>query len=382
MTEREEREIVIIHSLRSDVKSGTVTDPGSGGWVPAMMKQVLILLMIVLAISSMGCVFGDTRKVKDADAYGQGVALIEEWDLDGVRQWVDVRGKSDDLPVVLWLAGGPGGSELGWTREYLWGLEEDCIFVNWEQAGTGMSFDAADVRELTVEDFVGYTITLTERLIERFGKDSIVLVGHSWGSIIGLMAVERRPDLYSAYVGLGQQVNALENDLYGYQLVMDEARERGETRVVKRLERQGEPPYPIGSGGDYTYLFQKVHVFSPRPAGVGDVTMRSMLFPEDYRLGDSWGLLRGLLRAVDYIYPQLADIDFEKSISRVEVPVFFPTGRYDYTCVQDITYRYYEGLEAPMKRFYWFESSGHNACYQEAEKFMKIMREDVLPLAQ
>ena len=112
------------------------------------------------------------------------------------------------------------------------------------------------------------------------------------------------------------------------------------------------------------------------------MTMRSMLFPDDYRLTDSLGLIRGLLRAVDYIYPQLATLDFERTIPRVEIPVFFPTGRYDYTCVQDITYRYYEGLEAPMKRFYWFERSGHNACYQEPEKFMRIMREDVLPLAQ
>jgi len=107
-----------------------------------------------------------------------------------------------------------------------------------------------------------------------------------------------------------------------------------------------------------------------------------MLFPQEYRLIDTVNMIRGLLRGVNHIYPQLSGMDFERNIPKVDVPVFFPTGRYDFTCVQDIVYRYYQQLEAPEKSFYWLEHSGHNACYEEPDRFMDIIRRDVLPLME
>lgn len=317
---------------------------------------------------------------KTEKAGGESIAVMEKVNVLGTKQSIIVRGHDTDNPLLLWLSGGPGGSEVGWTREYLSGLEKDVIFVNWEQPGTGKSFRAGDMKEMTVQDFVDHTIALSELLIERFTKDSLILVGHSWGSIIGLMAADQRPDLFGAYVGLGQQVNAQENDMLGYKLVMEQASARGEDKIVKKLKENGPPPYTVEEKGKYTYLFQKLHVYSPQPPSAGHVNEMAMLFPQEYSLIDTVNLIRGVINGVNYIYPQLADLDFERDIPSLDVPVFFPTGRYDFTCVQDITYRYFQKLDAPLKKFYWMEHSGHNACYQEPELFMDIIRSDVLPL--
>lgn len=307
---------------------------------------------------------------------GHAIASREMVSINGRDQGLVIRGHDDRKPVLLWLAGGPGGSELGWTTSYLSDLEQDVVFVNWDQPGTGMSWRAADWDTVGIQDFVADTIALSEYLRERFDGSPLILAGHSWGSIIGLMAVDQRPDLFDAYLGVAQQVNAYENDRHGYRMVLREAAARGDTRVVSRLREMGPPPYGAEHGSNYVYLFQKVHVYSPRPAPEPSVT--TMLFPPEYRLRDSINAVRGVIRGVTEVYPQLEDLDFSRSIPRVEVPVFFFTGRHDHTCVQDITWRYVQELAAPHKEFVWFEQSGHNLPYHQPEKFVRELRTRIL----
>jgi pimeloyl-ACP methyl ester carboxylesterase len=310
------------------------------------------------------------------------ITSVEEIELQGVDQWITIRGVDRNAPVFLWVAGGPGGSELAWTRQYLGELEQEVVFVNWEQPGTGKSYGAVNIEEMKVEDYVDHLVALSEYLRERFDKEKIFLVGHSWGSIIGLMAADRRPDLYHAFVSVGQHVNARENDLIGYDLVLDRAARAGEQKVVKKLQKHGPPPYTVEEKGKYTYLFQKLYVFSPRGVREREFNSMSMFTPEEYSVFDTINLVRGLVKGVNYIYPQLVGLNFEEQVPRLDLPVFFITGRYDFTCVQDIAYRYYEQLQAPVKEFYWFEQSGHNACYTEPQKFISIVKQDILPVAE
>lgn len=308
------------------------------------------------------------------------IASMERITLDGIEQWVVLRGHDREAPVLLWLAGGPGGSEIGWTREYLGPLEQDFLMVNWEQPGSGKAARWGDIKELTPERFVDQTILLSEYLADRFGKERIFLVGHSWGSIIGLEAAAKRPDLYHAYVGVGQQVNATENDLLGYELVLRQARLRGEDELVGRLEKQGPPPYTVEEKGAYVRLFQKLSVLSPSAPGSHEPRFWSFIHPEEYTLLDSVRLVRSVLDGVNYIYPQLRELDFERDIPRLEVPLVLVHGRYDYTCVQDLAYRYFQQVEAPNKSFYWLERGGHNGCYQEPDRFIAILRDELLSL--
>ena len=307
------------------------------------------------------------------------ITTRERVEINGRTHGLVIRGTDRSNPILLWVAGGPGGSELGWARTYLEDLEQSVVFVHWDQPGTGFA-GAIDWEEATVEDFVQDTLSVTEYLTKRFSQQQVILVGHSWGTIIGLRAVHRRPELYSAYVGVAQQVNSTENDLHGYQLALREAERRGHHRVARRLRRNGPPPYSQDDGGRYLFLFQKVHIYSPHPAP--EPRFASMMFPREYRLQDSIHLVRGLLRGVANVYPQLRGLDFETEIPTLDVPVYFFTGRHDETCVQDIAWRYYQNLQAPHKEFIWFENAGHNVPYQDPERFMQTMRERVLESSQ
>jgi pimeloyl-ACP methyl ester carboxylesterase len=110
--------------------------------------------------------------------------------------------------------------------------------------------------------------------------------------------------------------------------------------------------------------------------------MWEAFLPKEYSLLDSLRAVRGALKGTNEVYPQLVNLDLERDIPQVDVPVFFVAGRHDYIHVQDIAHRYYQSLKAPVKRFYWFEHSGHYPCYQEPERLMQLMRSEILPFAE
>jgi pimeloyl-ACP methyl ester carboxylesterase len=74
------------------------------------------------------------------------------------------------------------------------------------------------------------------------------------------------------------------------------------------------------------------------------------------------------------VYPQLADLDFERDLRKIGCPVFIVAGKYDLTCVSSIAKRWFDSLEAPEKGFVWFENAGHNACYEEPGHFIALLR--------
>jgi pimeloyl-ACP methyl ester carboxylesterase len=354
-------------------------------------KRILGLAILILLIITASCSY--TAKVYDRN--NQIIELAVDYkykvEINNTKQWIFPSGASEDNPVILWLDGGPGGSEVGWVREYLGPLHEHFTVVCWDQRGTAKSYGAVrDRKDMLVEDFVQDVIELSEYLGQRFNQEKIYLVGHSWGTIIGLMAVERRPDLFFAYIGAAQQINSIENDSIGWDMIHSGALAGGNTKLVKTLEEQGKPPYAtidedgrvVGDGKKYYTLLSNLYRYSPHaPADAGFNSLKMFLAPE-HTLKDRVNLVRGLMDGVHHIYPQLAFLDFEKDITKLEIPIFVVNARYDYTCVASITERWYQQLEAPVKDLLWLENSGHNGVYTEPDVFIDYMVNTVLPAAR
>jgi pimeloyl-ACP methyl ester carboxylesterase len=114
--------------------------------------------------------------------------------------------KRHQQTVLLFLAGGPGGSQLVTERRALDELEDYFVVVNWEQPGAGKSFDAVDRSKLSPERYVTDGIALTKYLRERFDEEKIYILGESWGSTLGIWMVQRDPELFHAFIGTGQMV--------------------------------------------------------------------------------------------------------------------------------------------------------------------------------
>lgn len=180
----------------------------------------------------------------DGEPLPGSVAELVDVPVGGHDKALMLRGRSARSPVLLFLEGGPGGTGIGRVRNAGEDLEEAFVVATWDQRGTGKSYAALEPRSsLTVEQMVDDTIEVTDYLRDRFDEEKIFLVGSSWGTTLGVLAVQRRPDLFHAYVGTGQMVDQFETDRLMYAESLADAQERGDRDMVAALREIGEPPY-------------------------------------------------------------------------------------------------------------------------------------------
>jgi pimeloyl-ACP methyl ester carboxylesterase len=355
-------------------------------WPGAVVAVTGIFLVGVLAVTA-SQVFAMTPPITDADGkpLPGNIATLETVTLNGSQQWVSVRGRDITKPVLLFLAGGPGGSQLATARFALGGLEEHFVVVNWEQPGSGKSFDAVDRSTLTPERYIEDAHALILQLRARFGQDKVYVLGESWGSALGIMLVQRYPEFFHAFIGTGQMVAFLETDRMDYDFALNWARERGDTAKVEALIRQGPPPY---YGDDVawkgaTYLLDTYAYMNANSAIAdnGADTFRDLAAPE-YGLYDKVSWFRGVIETLGVVYPQLWEVDFRKQATKLDVPVYFLIGRHDINAPVTLTEQYYELLDAPHKEIVWFEHSGHTPWVHESARFVQVMVDTVLGQTQ
>lgn len=314
------------------------------------------------------------------------VAVLEKLNIGGNDQWILERSENTDNPLILFLHGGPGTSQLTSNRRNTRALEKSFIVVNWDQRGAGKSYGAiSDAAKMNIDQFVEDTRELTLYLMKKFAKERIVLAGHSWGSAIGAMAVAKYPELYSCYVGIGQVANMAEGELASYQWTLDQARKKNARRAVRALEKMGPPPYQ----GDWRASTISERSWVARFGGevhgnwfgaVG-IVLGNVLFSREYGLLDRINVFRGVLGSMQLLWPQLFKVDLFRSVPELKVPVFFMEGRHDHEVPPDIAARYFAALKAPAKELVWFENSAHMVNSEERDLFCKVLVEKVLPIA-
>ncbi|MBW2397362.1 MAG: alpha/beta fold hydrolase, partial [Deltaproteobacteria bacterium] len=167
-----------------------------------------------------------------------GIESLEVIQLGGVPQTIYLRGRDQDNPVLLFLHGGPGVPSMPGAREFGLLLEEHFVVVHWDQRGAGNSC-SSDVPDesLHFEQYLADTLELVNLLRHRFDDDKIYLLGHSWGSVLGLVTAQRHPDLLHAYVGMGQVVNGLRNEEVSLRFVREQAKAEGNETALEQPSR-------------------------------------------------------------------------------------------------------------------------------------------------
>lgn len=350
------------------------------GVTVALSGMVLVGIISILVSQA----FAATPRIVDAQGreIPGSIATLEQVDLNGSKQWISIRGRDTNKPVLLFLAGGPGGSQLVTARRALGELEDHFIVVNWEQPGAGKSFDAVDRSTLTPERYIADGIALTNYLRERFDEEKIFILGESWGSVLGIWMVQRDPDLFHAFIGTGQMVAFLETDLMCYEFVLNLMEERGNTEKVEQLKKQGPPPY-YGKGvamRESAFLTETYRYMNENPdiSDDGFNTFQDLAGPE-YGLYDKVNWFRGALETMDVVYPQLWVVDFRTQAAHLEVPVYFLIGRHDVNAPPVLAEEYFDLLNAPYKEWIWFERSGHNPWVTESAAFVEAVINEVLP---
>jgi pimeloyl-ACP methyl ester carboxylesterase len=302
-------------------------------------------------------------------------------EINGVEQGMFIKSKSERNPVLLYLHGGLPDHFL--NDRYPTGLDEIFTIVWWEQRGSGLSYhpDMAPA-SLNPEQLVSDTLELTNFLRRRFGQDKIYLMGRSGGTFFGIQAAARAPELYHAYIAVAQISNQLESERLAHRHMLARYKDEGNNKMAKRLEAA-----PIGDTAPLPDAYLKVRDVAMHELGVGTthdmksvftgMFLRSLLHRE-YTMGEKINLWRGKLFSGSRLWNTQLSTDLTKKVARLDIPVYFLHGVYDYTVSYPLAKSYFDRLEAPVKGFYTFKQSAHTPFFEEPEKTREILRADVL----
>jgi proline iminopeptidase len=316
-----------------------------------------------------------------------GVQETFEVELGGTRQVVNVRGADRANPMLVFIHGGPGAVEMpvAWAFQRPW--EDFFTVVQWDQRGAGRSFPLNDPKLLAAtlkpDRYRDDTIELIEFLCKKYGKRKVFLLGHSWGSIVGLSVATKRPDLLYAYIGMGQVIDFRENERVGFECTLQRAREDGNTVAVGELEAL--TPYPGPGNFDVNKMTTErkwsIH-YGALAAGRQDADFyfhAPRLSPE-YTPADFKAWDEGSAFTISTMFPQLADVTFSR-LHQLEVPVLMFLGRHDCTAPSSIAAAWMHQLKAPRKSVVWFEHSAHLPMIEEPGRTFAALLRYARPLA-
>ena len=333
----------------------------------SLLTGALLILMVVLSQ-----VTAFTPAVEGPDP----ISELRPVTVNGRTEWLSLRGRDRSKPVLLFLSGGPGGSQLVTARHCFADLERDYVVVTWEQPGAAKSYSAISPEDITLDTYLSDGAAVTDLLRSEFGQDRIYLMGESWGSALGLMMARDHPEHYRAFIGTGQMVDFLETDRIDYQTALDDARASGNQKLVGQLEKQGPPPYESGTALKTAAFLSPLNGLSARSGQLHSAVFSTMdgVYGVEYGLLDKVRFFWGLLRVLDTFYADLYPIDLRQSAAEQQIPIHIFHGRYDYNAPAGLAEDYYARLSAPSKSLVYFEHSAHNPWQTENELFNDEVR--------
>lgn len=351
-------------------------------WAIVTTIGLALLALLIARPASTPPILGE-----DGKPLAGSIARLEKVRLGGQEQWVMLRGYSVDRPVILYLSGGPGQSDLPYSRVLFEDLSRNFVVVSWDQRGTGKSYAALDpTATLTLDQAIADTIELTQYLRDRFSEQKIYLLGESWGSTLGVLAIQRQPNLYHAWIGSGQMVSQRETDRRIYQDLLTLAAQDNDTALATKLQSYGEPPYadiPYANAfvlGQYDRLYQP---YTPPQSYIQRGNAANLgpwgIFGSEYNLVEKVNVLRGLIDMFSILYPQLQTIDFRQTVKQLEVPVYLLDGTAELKGRRDLALEWFAQLQAPRKQRFVFENAAHSVAFEQFEALARIMVEIILP---
>ena len=307
-----------------------------------------------------------------------GIEELTSIDVNGCTQWLSIRGTDRRNPVLLYLHGGPGSPTMpeSWTFQRPW--EDFFTVVQWDQRGAGKTYASNDPSVIAPTMNAPHMIADTEFVIaylrERLEKEKIILLGHSWGSFLGLEIAQRHPDWLHAYVGTGQMIDTQRSEAEGFAFALQAAKTHRNEAAVRELEPLAPYPGPLGTlsveriGAQRKWLMYYGGLTYGRTSF--DYDADAWRFAPEYterdlRLSDD-----GSLFSLGHLIGVVERTNFE-AVDRVRCPLFILQGQYDYETSTAVVKRWYDRLHAPRKAFVTFANASHMAMLEQPGKYLE-----------
>jgi len=301
---------------------------------------------------------------------------IIDVDINGDKQNIHIRSNAPEKEVLLFVHGGPGVCDRSWVMpdqsKY---LADHCVMVCWDQRMSGKNYRAAKVnQEITLDTMVEDMHCLVEYLKSRFGKEKIYFVGHSWGSILGVLYLQKYADTIAAYVGMGQFVNGPINEKMSYDFVVNYAKEHHDEKALKDLAAIGEPVNGLYKGGlkDLTLQRNYMTKYGGGCYKEKENIFKSVLVPfitsgEYAVIPDLYRYAKGTFYCLEKLWTQVTELKFDETVKKLDTRVYLFQGDHDQNTPTVLAKAWFDALEAPYKEYVPFHESAHSPIKEEIE---------------
>ncbi|MCR5025454.1 MAG: alpha/beta hydrolase [Lachnospiraceae bacterium] len=300
---------------------------------------------------------------------------------DGGNLGLILLSDNTDNPVLLVCGGGPGIPQYLLESLYPSVLPEYFTVCYFDYRGTGLSYESGiDPDNMTTEQYIEDTLYLTDYLKKRFGREKIYIMGHSFGTYIALNTVAKHPENYVAYLAISQICDQHRSEQIAYDFMRTCYEDEGNSSMVSRFDK-----YNIAeSREDYKrYTNSSLRDKAMHSLGVGttadmDNVITDLFLPSlrlmAYTPSERINIWRGKVHSGKFaVHNESGTFNAFEKIPRVEIPVYFFVGENDMTCCASLQKEYYEKIEAPEKRFYFYEGCAHSPIYEDREKTREIL---------
>lgn len=318
-----------------------------------------------------------------------GVERLEKIRIGGIDQWVSIRGNDRRNPVLLMLHGGPGWVSMPTSWYFQRGWEEYFTVVQWDQRGAGKTYSANDPAQIaatmTRDRMIADAVEMVGWLRNEFGKEKIFVLGHSWGSYLGLELARRRPEWLHAYVGVGQISNAPESERRGWAWTLRQAQQDGNAQAVEEL--RSIAPYAHGNAPVALASLFKQRRWLNHYGGMvhnrkgGDAEAAAIGLAPEYSDAELAGVWKGNDFSTEHLLAEVLTLDMT-TVREFRTPVFLFLGRHDHNVSSEVAAAWFESVQAPRKQLVWFEHSAHEVMNEEPGKTLVTLVQDVRPIAE
>ncbi|MNZ60869.1 L-amino acid amidase [compost metagenome] len=327
-----------------------------------ILKRGLLMITLIVVIVLIFPTW--TPKIKGENS----ISTLEQVDINGAGHEIMIRGEDRSNPIIIFVHGGPGCSEIPYVRKYQKELERYFTIVHYDQRGSGKSYHFfEDYSNLTTDLLVDDLLALTDYVTEKLDQDKALLIGHSFGTYIGMKAAAKAPEKFSAYIGIGQIADTTQSELDGLNYTVEQAKQAGNLDDVERLELLRSS---IEQGEQYTPR-DMVRKYGGAARLIDDNKdyYEGFLLNPEYNGLDVIRYMRGISATQAVLLKEEAANHITDLVPRLEIPTYFVMGKYDYMTSTSAAKDYYDELEAPVKGFGLFEESAHYPQFEEKERF-------------
>lgn len=296
--------------------------------------------------------------------------------INGINQYLFHSGTKYDNPVMLFLHGGPGSAESLFAHIFQEKWEDIFTVVHWDQRGAGKTLTNNPDKYPTIDLMLKDLFEIIQYLKKKYNKQKIIILGHSWGSVLGSTFIKQYSEEVAYYIGVGQVISMLENERVGYEKVKELILQANDKKSLKKLKLLGDYP---GDKFDINCLKKCMKI--RRLQGKYNLAIKmnisiciSVFKSPIFKLSDILALIKGL-KANEELLEFLGSFDLKSECEEYKVPIYYILGGNDWQTPYVIAKEYFNRINAPYKNFYLIPDAGHMTMLDQPNLFFDALLE-------